>query len=103
MVTQSTEAAGRSGDREIGAAVRAIGGLLLALAIMAGVGARHLVQQRDAGTVAVPPAAFEPSPRAATAAAARVLTVHLVGSQQHAASLQAHLADADSIRLALGE
>jgi hypothetical protein len=99
MVTQSAEV-DRTEGREIGSAVRAIGGLVLALALAAVLGGRQLVQQRDAGTAATPPAERGVAP--APAGAAIVFTVYLVGSEEHASSVRASLEDADRIRESLG-
>jgi hypothetical protein len=103
MVTRSTQVAEQSGQKAIGPAVRAIGGLLLALAVAAGIGGRYLTQEHSAGRTAAPPASVVTTPQLVPADPASVFTVYVVGSQDHATTLEARLEDANRIRHAAGE
>jgi hypothetical protein len=77
--------------------VRAIGGLLLALVVVAAIGVRHLAEQRDAGTVSMQPQGVEAPPHL-TVAPAPVLTVYVVDSQAAAALLREGLAAANAVQ-----
>jgi hypothetical protein len=103
MVTRSTQVAEQSGRKAIGPAVQAVGGLLLALAVAAGIGGRYLAQERDAGRSAAPPASVVTTPQTVPADAASVFTVYVVGSQDQATALEAGLKYANRVRHAAGE
>lgn len=96
MVTRTPTSAEGTGSREIGPAVRAIGGLLLGLTVVAGIGGRSLMQPGGAGTATVRPAEALPAPQAATVAVAPDLTLYVVGSQEQAAAVQASIAEAEN-------
>jgi hypothetical protein len=97
MVTRSSEAAERIEGRDIGPAVRAVGGLLLALAVVVAIGARHLAEQRDAGAVSMQPQGVE-SPAYLTAAPVPVLKVYVVDSQAAAELMREGVAIANAVR-----
>jgi len=106
MVTHLPEAAEQSGSREIGAAVRALGGLALALALAAGIGAWQL--GRDDGTaIGNPRAASMPAPAPAQRVGGRAsevaATYYLVASEAQAAEVEAALDEANAAREQLGE
>ncbi|MGD9894862.1 MAG: hypothetical protein AB7R89_03735 [Dehalococcoidia bacterium] len=86
-----------------GPGVWTIAGLLLALVLLAGIGIQRFLQDRDGYKPAVPPVMAMSVPRMATAGAVEVLTVYVVGSEEHAASVQVAQEEANSIRHAEGE
>jgi hypothetical protein len=83
--------------------VRAVGGLLLALPVAAGIGGRHLLQHREAGTAVIRSAetGVAPAP-SAPAGAETVLTVYAVGSEDQATSIQVSMEELNDIRRQLG-
>jgi hypothetical protein len=72
MVTRSTDVAERSGSKEIGLVVGALGGVALALSIVAGFAGGYLAQKQHAGTSAVQLEGRVSTLRGATAATAPV-------------------------------
>lgn len=103
MVTRMPTSAEGTGSREIGPAVRAIGGLLLGLTLVAGIAGRSLMQPGGAGTATTQPADALPSPQATTVAVAPDLTLYVVASQEQAAILRASIAETDLHLAWLGE
>ena len=112
MVTQftETELTEPSGGRPIGTVARALGGLVLALAVAGGIGGWNLTHQRAASTTVVQPA--DGAPVAVVDSAMRppaigpavpASRVYLVGSPEDAEVLRADLAKAEAIRLEVGE
>jgi hypothetical protein len=101
MVMHSTEVAERSEHKEMGPVMRSVGGLLLALAVVAGIGGWHLAQQRsDTATTAIQQnsnagmAGANQEGRGSTAHA-QTFNVYIVGSEDEVAHLQWAIAERD--------
>jgi hypothetical protein len=106
MVTQPSTGAERSGSDAKAEVVRSVVGLALALAVVAGIGARHLAQQRGgaaSGSVAhnggAPTTSVEQEGRGAGRGDQRdrPVTVYLVSADEQAARLQDAIADGNRI------
>src|SRR5262245_2764556 len=81
MVTRSTEVEEQGGSRAVGPVVQAVGGLLLALAVVAAIGGRHLAERHHSGPVAVQPATAKSVLGVAPTAPVPARTVYLVATQ----------------------
>jgi hypothetical protein len=100
MVSGSTEPADHTGGREVAAALRAVAGLLLGLALVGGIAGRQLATQQG-GT---PPAITESRALSVTTvtAIAPTLTVYVTSSQEQAGAVAASIEQANAHRAALG-
>jgi hypothetical protein len=99
MVTRSTELVGQPENTQVGTVARALGGLVLALAVAGGIAGWNLVHQRDAGTAVVPPAEVAPVVQELPRAVEPVVTVWVVGTQEQADLMREGLALATAVRV----